>query len=426
VTTEDEVMRLLRRADPDRDRADVPSVDGTEYLAALRTRSSNVDYLDTEPTPTEPPTNHHRWLSAAAAAATVTVIAGGLVLAARDDDETGVVTDQPPVTEGPVTTPPAWATTPAIEDPGTRVGFIGLPPEGATPSTPEGGELVVSIRSCVTPTGEPSEIDTLPPLGSLWVLADGRLIWLKYEDLPEGANSLSTGLLEQRLTPEGVELMRSEATAAISSGEPHRCGPRDYTIVYVPDGGDLGDLEAKTISADDEHLARVIDPSSWLPATAWEDREIRAYVPSTYLVMFVGEPCVVDCIPPESGDTSPSIPIDTEPSADSRTAQPAAAAPVPYTAQLPAAVVDLIDTKVWEENGGLFYATFTTDEARTLAAALDDAGLEQDGLLNAYQLDYQYEYHDEYGDTVMHIVFNPFAAAGAVCEGGGFLCRPGL
>ena len=54
------------------------------------------------------------------------------------------------------------------------------------------------------------------------------------------------------------------------------------------------------------------------------------------------------------------------------------------------------------------YATFTTDEARALAAALDDAGLEQDGLLNAYQLGYQFEYHDQSQDTEVHIVFSVF------------------
>ena len=244
-----------------------------------------MDYIDTEPTPTERPTNRHRWLAAAVAAATVAVIAGGLVLAARDDDETGVVSDPGPVTEGPVTTPPPVDTAAVAE---TRVGFIGLPPEGATPSTPEGGELVVSIAACGTPASpgdgiiELSEIDGLPSLGALWVLADGRLIWLKYEDLPEGANPLSTGLLEQRLTPEGVELMRSEATAAFSSGEASRCNPDGaYSIFYVPAGGGF---EGNSISADNEHLARVVDPWSWLPATAWEDRGIRAYVPSTYLV----------------------------------------------------------------------------------------------------------------------------------------------
>ena len=97
------------------------------------------------------------------------------------------------------------------------------------------------------------------------------------------------------------------------------------------------------------------------------------------------------------------------------------------TAQLPAAAADLIDTKVWEADPpGRPYATFTTDEARALAAALDDAGLEQDELSNVYQLDYQFDYHDANRDTVVHIVFSPFAAAGAGCEGVGSLCRPGL
>jgi hypothetical protein len=242
VTTEEEVMRLLRQADPDRRCAHAPSIDGTDYLAALRTRSSNVDYFDAEPTPTGPPTNRYRWLAAAAAAVTVAIIAGGLVLATRGDDETRVVTEpgpataQPPVMEGPVTTPPPPSDEElaAIEGVETRVGFIGLPPEGATPSTPAGGEIVVWIGSCGTPAMhgewilELSEIDTLPPLAELYVLADGRLIWQKYEDLPEGANSLSTGLLEQRLTPEGVELMRSEASAALSSGVPQHCGPEGY------------------------------------------------------------------------------------------------------------------------------------------------------------------------------------------------------
>ena len=122
-----------------------------------------------------------------------------------------------------------------------------------------------------------------------------------------------------------------------------------------------------------------MDPWSWLPATAWEDPEIRAYVPSTYLVTFTAE--------------VPRIELDQ------------------LNAQLPAAAVNVIDTKVWDyQQADVFwlYATFTTDEARALAAALDDAGLQQDGLLNAYQLDYQFEYNDESRDTVVHIVFSVF------------------
>jgi hypothetical protein len=336
---------------------------------------------------------------AVAGVAVVTACVGAVSGASGDEP------DPATATEAPVTTDPTLATTPAVDDAGTRVGFIGLPPEGATPSIPEGGEFVVSIHSCRVPTGELGEIDELPPLGALWVLADGRLIWLKHEDLPEGANSLSTGLLEQRLTPEGVELMRSEATAAFSSDEHHRCGPRDYDLSYVAAGGGL---EGNVFGADDEHLARVIDPWSWLPDTAWEDREIRAYVPSMYLVTF--------------GRLRSAGPADRRFPRDQ------------LAAQLPAAAMEVIDTKNWRETDiGIFYATFTTDEARALAAALDDAGLEQDGLVNAYQLDYQFEWHGDppavagdppVPDPVAHIRLVGLVGADAGCEGLSNLCVP--
>ena len=93
MTTEDEVMRLLRRADPDRGRADAPAVDGTDYLAALRTRSTTVTLIDTEPAPTQPE-GRHRWpIIAVAAAAVVAIVVGALMLAARDDSEPPVPAD---------------------------------------------------------------------------------------------------------------------------------------------------------------------------------------------------------------------------------------------------------------------------------------------------------------------------------------------
>ena len=376
MITDDEVLRLFEQADPALADHAAPALDAARYLDALRTRSSNLDYIDAEPTPSEPPTNRHRWLSAAAAAAVVAVIAGGLVLAARDDDESPVVSIPGPLTEGPVTTPPAppAGEVDAVEGVGTRVGFIGLPPEGATPSTPEGGEVVLAVQSCHRPSGELSGSDRFPPLGELIVLADGRLIWQKYEDLPEGANPLSTGLLEQRLTPEGVELMRSEADAALGSGEPQHCGPQGYHDVYDVYAGEWAD--AQSLRVDDEHLARVVDPWSWLPATAWEDPEIRAYVPSTYLVTI------------SPGDVW-------------QTAQDE------FTAQLPAAAADLTPADNFIRQVSP-YAPLTTEEARAFAAALDDAGFEQDGLLNAYQLDYQFVYHGASRDTVVHIVFQVF------------------
>ena len=53
----------------------------------------------------------------------------------------------------------------------------------------------------------------------------------------------------------------------------------------------------------------------------------------------------------------------------------------------------------------VFTATFRIEEARALAAALDEAGLEQDGLLNAYRLDYEFDLPDERLDPPMHIWF---------------------
>ncbi len=184
---------------------------------------------------------------------------------------------------GPGSAPPAWATTPAVEDTGTRVGFIGLPPEGAPPSTPEGGEIAVSIRSCQVPTGELSDVDGLPPLGALWVLADGRLIWLKYEDFPG-----------RELAVDG-----SARTAPHCPRESSSCGPkrprrsaRANLTVAAPGTTTVSMFPPPAVSKETPSALtmstspRIMDPWSWLPATAWEDREIRAYVPFRYLVMF--------------------------------------------------------------------------------------------------------------------------------------------
>jgi hypothetical protein len=407
LITDDEVMRVLEQANPISLDDPIAMLDLARYRDVLNAKNTTMTLIDTEATPI-PPASHHRWLIITAAAAAAVTVAG-LVLAARDGDETGVGSDPPPVTAQSATTAPYESGDEPVEDggqlpvtaqsvttapyesgvepvedegAGTRLGFIGLPPEGASPSTPESGEIVVSVLSCYAPIGDLSQVDPFPPVGAIWVLADGRLIWLKFENLPEGANSLSTGLLEQRLTPEGVELMRSEATAALSSGEVShdQCYPKGRGY-FVSTGG-----EGIAVSADDGHLAQVIDPWSWLSATAWEDPEIRAYVPSTYVVTREARG---DFLFPNSYEQRNRV----------------------YS-QLPAAAVDLLDTKLtqgigWggagvDGTGG----TFTTDEARALAAALDDAGLERDALLNAYRLDYQLDNPDNM-DVVVHVRFYP-------------------
>ena len=95
-------------------------------------------------------------------------------------------------------------------------GFIGLPPEGATPSAPESGELVLHWLG---EERDPRlERRHPPPLVRAWVYADGRIIWSRGEPalrVPEGATELTSGYLEQRLTPEGVELLRSEVVGLL-------------------------------------------------------------------------------------------------------------------------------------------------------------------------------------------------------------------
>lgn len=218
-----------------------------------------------------------------------------------------------------------------------RVGFIGLPPEGAEPSTPETGELVLAFSAWPTPTGY---------LHRAWVYADGRLVWLRHGDLPEGASPHLSGLLEQRLTPEGVERLRSEVVSVgLVEGGRSRAGDAwlasyvdvrvriDGRLVRIAPGGEVGGL-----------VARFLDPASWLPADAWADREIRAYVPSRYAV----------CSEGPSGAGEPRL--------------PATAVPAPIA--------------------GSRCASVTTREARALAEALDRAGFERDGA-DAHRLTYR-------------------------------------
>lgn len=194
-------------------------------------------------------------------------------------------------------------------------GFIGLPPQGATPSAPESGELVLEggARSASLARGPNAGGQYVGPLVRVWVYADGRVIWDRREaPVPEGANELTSGFLEQRLTREGVELVRSEVVA---SG----LFDRDLTLV-VPDGhltpeGHEGLFWGWAEAPGDGRLVRLgwnspfysrpgegttatpeqisplqrldallTDPASVLPPSAWADRQIRAYVPSHYAV----------------------------------------------------------------------------------------------------------------------------------------------
>jgi hypothetical protein len=216
-------------------------------------------------------------------------------------------------------------------------GFIGLPPEGATPSAPESGELVLRWlgRSATHATPHRRGFDA--PFVGAWVYADGRMIWWRDGQVPEGANEQLSGYLEQRLTPAGVELLRSEVVGLVDrsralletvlADDDPRPGPFGGLALFVPldypshhgsvevrDGERLVRLQWQGIGAekgskrfheilDDlrkrfegtiatpEQLsalrrvdALLTDPALVLPSSAWGVREVRAYVPSHYAV----------------------------------------------------------------------------------------------------------------------------------------------
>ena len=115
VITEDEVMRLLERADPARRDDVAPVVDAAGYLDALRTRSTTVTLIDTEPDtdPTAEPSpmaDHRRRRGAV-----VVIVVGALVLATRDDDDR---------TADPRRPPPSPPTTPAADGREIARGFL--------------------------------------------------------------------------------------------------------------------------------------------------------------------------------------------------------------------------------------------------------------------------------------------------------------
>jgi len=199
---------------------------------------------------------------------------------------------------------------PAIEPPTPPAGappngFLGLPPEGSTPSLPKANPWVIAFDG--------PDNGGYGHVRSIYVYADGRIIWQKHGcddrpkiceplELPQAATTLASGWLEQRLTPEGVELLRSEVLASglfdggdlnldVEGELPHWwplsvevLGSRGVVSVTTSptdrEGGRSASLEE--IRALRRLYVWFVDLEDRLPATAWEDPEIRGFVPSCY------------------------------------------------------------------------------------------------------------------------------------------------
>ena len=109
--------------------------------------------------------------------------------------------------------------------------------------------------------------------------ADGRLITLR-----------TSGFLEQRLTPEGVELLRSEivSTGLFEHHQPAGRMSSPHALMQVRNGDRL--VHVEHVSNPERLAERLADPASWLPASAWKDRQIRAYVASRYAISYFAQP----------------------------------------------------------------------------------------------------------------------------------------
>ena len=95
MITDDEVMRVLERADPARVDDAIPLPDVADYLDALRTKSTTATLIDIEPTPTR--RHRRRVVVAIGVAAAVVAITVGLVPAvSRDNSEPARPASRPP------------------------------------------------------------------------------------------------------------------------------------------------------------------------------------------------------------------------------------------------------------------------------------------------------------------------------------------
>jgi hypothetical protein len=193
-----------------------------------------------------------------------------------------------PPTPGTATPSAAESSSPAPSAQSDAI--VGLPPEGTAPSDTEPGELVLQWDGSITASG------------MLWVYADGRMIWWRLASERAVDGDAFIGLVEQRLSPQGVEFLLS---TVISTGlfdsdlVLAREGSAPYLQIQVKNGdqfvgvtwawrGISGDAPVATSAQASELTALdalLTDPDSW-PASSWDDQTKRAYVPSEYAICF--------------------------------------------------------------------------------------------------------------------------------------------
>ena len=224
--------------------------------------------------------------------------------------------------------------------------YVGLPPDGAEPSDPETSELVVEAQ--------------VLHVGWVYVFEDGRVI--SSFAGPMGSLMKPPGITEQRLTPQGVELVRSGVLQASDfvcfEGLPYPSLPHGCN-----------------------------GPIHEIPASAWEDSGLQPYVPYRYAICGSG---------PRESELVPSL------------------------RELPMAAQDLLRGKeavfdvAWTQQGAECFDV-STDEARALDEILADAGF-QVGTDGGYE-----RWSDEFGPDGIEpwVSFEPILPHGTFGSMGG-------
>jgi hypothetical protein len=321
---------------------------------------SESPLVDVAPEPElGPRTTTRRWL-VVAAAATIIVIAAAAVLAYRSGDDT---TDIVPAGPGPTAT---TTTLPFSER------LDAFPPEGAIPSTPETGVLLPDL-----------------PLIPVFVYEDGRVITSR-SIVIDGQRWKNW--FEQRLTPEGLELVKAEIRGGgrLDHSPPPSPGPPAGWIYFDGDRQLVTKTDpVKTYPAGGLPPPALTAPDlSWLPTGAWEDPEPKLFVPSKYLVCLGG-----------SGDASAIL------------------------ARLPSAAAEPFARATRSEGGQMAPPAngpcfdFATDDARTVAAALHAAGAYQPGMGNPFSYGYDRKSPDWVGVEIDFTTYLPHGNPVICCAG---------
>lgn len=199
----------------------------------------------------------------------------------------------------------------------------GLPPRAATPSTPTSGTFVLGYGGRPLKRGP-----GIRSMNQVWIYADGRVIWRR-EGGPYTVEGVRTGFLEQRLTRKGVARLRSEV---LSTGLFDR--DRAFSVPQLRPGGIQIRTRGRLVSMSwwqsppggpppprvatkaearaAIRLSELLATRESLPASAWKDSKLRAYVPSRYAICYSGGSGIypgqlppdeiMDGLPPEARD----------------------------------------------------------------------------------------------------------------------------